>query len=156
MCINKNLQRLGFSRLRDCKFDLEEGENEDTHTHTHRCSSPPHKMSDLQQKSLMKEMMTRVLTSTGTRLLHKREAGGGLSSNNTHIFSAAAYLHYKEEQQHHKDADIGVQPGSWAAQTHRRGRPPNLCPCEVVKQRVDALSGHQLETKTTEGEGVKI
>lgn len=54
--------------------DLEEGKIEDKHTL--RCSSPTHKMSDLQQKSLMKEMMTRVLTSAGTRLPHKERGGG--------------------------------------------------------------------------------
>lgn len=57
-------------------------------------------------------------------------------------------LHDKEENKNDKDADIRVKPHSRATETRREGRTPYFSPGEVIKQRVDALPGHQLRNNT--------
>lgn len=54
------------------------------------------------------------------------------------------YLHDEEEEEDDEDADVGVQPGRGAPQAGGRGGAPDFSPGEVVEQRVDAFSGHQL------------
>lgn len=67
-------------------------------------------------------------------------------------------LHYEEEQQDDKHADVRVNPGGRAAQTGWEGGPRNLRPGEVIKQRVDALPGHQLERgeRDRKGKGQEV
>ncbi len=58
-------------------------------------------------------------------------------------------LHDKEENKNDKDADIRVKPHSRATETRRKGGTPYFSPCEVIKQGVDALPGHQLRNNTS-------
>ena len=57
-------------------------------------------------------------------------------------------LHDEEEEEDDEGADVRVQPGRGAAQPRGGGGAPDLGPGEVVKQRVDALSGHELEVES--------
>lgn len=56
------------------------------------------------------------------------------------------YLHDEEEEEDDKDADVGVEPGGRAAQARWGRRSRDFGPGEIIKERVDALPGHELHT----------
>lgn len=57
-------------------------------------------------------------------------------------------LHDKEKNKNDKDADVRVKPHSRATETRRERGTPYFSPGEVIKQRVNALPGHQLWNNT--------
>lgn len=57
------------------------------------------------------------------------------------------YLHDEEEEEDDKDADVGVEPGRRVAQARWVRRSGDFGPGEIVKERVDALPGHELHTR---------
>lgn len=57
------------------------------------------------------------------------------------------YLHDEEEEEDDKDTDVGVEPGGRAAQARWGRRSGDFGPGEIIKERVDALSGHELHTR---------
>lgn len=57
------------------------------------------------------------------------------------------YLHDEEEEEDDKHADVGVEPGGGAAQARWGRRSRDFGPGEIIKERVDALPGHELHTQ---------
>lgn len=68
--------------------------------------------------------------------------------NGTQQDGGRGYLHDEEEEKDDEDADARVQPHGGAAQPGRSRRCCDFGPGEIIKQGVDALSGHQLPEAT--------